>query len=144
MIAFVDLAKLLDQAGFTGGVPSANGIAIVCAESGRDPNARFVNNDQWQSVDRGLWQINNHWHPEVTDEEAYDPVQATAAALRISNGGIDYTPWSTWGNGAYKTHLEAARVALDGWARVKKLQQQLAQTDAAVKAALATLEAIST
>lgn len=128
MIAFIDLAKLLADAGFPSGVPSANGIAIVCAESGRDPAATFTNTDS--SIDRGLWQINSKWHAEVTDAQAFDPKLATEAAYRISKGGLDFTPWSTWGNGAYRTHLEAARVALDGYARVKSLQLQLsAATD---------------
>jgi septal ring factor EnvC (AmiA/AmiB activator) len=121
LVAFIDLVKLLDDAGFPGGTAQANGIAVVAAESGRDPSAKGTNTDG--SIDRGLWQINNKFHAEVTDDCAYDPVCATAAALKISNGGLDYTPWSAFTNGAYKNHLEAAKVALDSYARIKTLNK---------------------
>lgn len=123
-IAYIDVAKLLDNAGFPAGTSQLHGVAIIAAESGRNPDARHVNTDG--SVDRGLWQINDKAHPGIPDLCAYDPVCATKQALHISSGGSDYTAWSTWTNGAYEKHLEAARVALDGWSRVKHLEAKLA------------------
>jgi hypothetical protein len=125
VVAFIDLAKIIDDAGFPAGVPQAKAIAIVCAESGRQTNVVYVNSDAFSSRDRGLWQINDHWHPEITDDEAFDPIASTAAALSISKGGTDFSPWSTYENGAYGGHLEAARVALDALSRIKKLQATL-------------------
>lgn len=123
LIAYIDLAKLVDDANFPAGTSQATGIAIIAAESGRDPNAKHVNADG--SIDRGLWQINSVFHSEVTDTCAYDPVCSTAAAFKISNGGTDYTPWSTFNNGAYQIHMEAAKVALDGWSRIKTLNKAM-------------------
>lgn len=118
-IAYIDLARLLAQAGFTSGTAAATGLSVVAAESGRDPAARHVNDDG--SVDRGLWQINDRAHPDVTDDEAYDPWLSTKAAFLISKGGTSFHPWAAFTNGAYQTHWEAAKVALDGYARVKRL-----------------------
>lgn len=139
-VPFIDLAKLIADAGFPGGVAQANGIAIVCAESGRDPAATFTNTDG--SIDRGLWQINSKWHAEVTDAEAFDPKEATAAAFKISSGGTDFTPWSTWASHAYVMHVEAARVALDALARISKLQAQLAATSSALTATQAQVSVL--
>ena len=57
------------------------------------------------SSDRGVLQINDKWHPEVTDDQAFDPGEAFAAAYQISKQGSDFTPWSTYKNGAYQQFL---------------------------------------
>jgi hypothetical protein len=97
----------------------------VCAESGRNPLAVHHNlaadGVTVLSTDRGLWQINDKAHPEVTDAMAFDAVLSTKEAARISSKGSNFVPWSTWGNGAYKVHLEAAAVALAGHALKVKL-----------------------
>lgn len=68
--------------------------AIGQAESGGDTHARGVNSDG--SVDRGWFQINSRWHPEVPDAVAYGPPRGQAlAAFAISKGGTDWSPWST-------------------------------------------------
>jgi hypothetical protein len=143
-VSFIDLADLLDAAGFNGGTDTQEGIAIVCAESGRDPTAVHRNmaadGVTVLSTDRGLWQINDKAHPEVTDAMAFDPVQATAAAARISSKGSNYAPWSTFGNDAYKPHMEAAAVAMAGARARRNLQAALTAAQsllANVKAQLA-------
>lgn len=80
--------------------------AIALAESGGNPTARNTNVDG--SVDRGLMQINNVWHPEVSDAQADDPLSAMFAAWRISARGTDFSPWSTYESGAYKQFLASA------------------------------------
>jgi len=82
-------------------------IAVASAESSLNPSAKLVNSDQWHSVDRGLYQINDHWHPEVSDSCAYDATCNTRAALSIS-GGSNWTPWHTYTSGAYKRYLSSA------------------------------------
>lgn len=74
--------------------------AIGWAESRLRPDARGVNDDG--SVDRGWLQINDRWHAEVSDACAYDPACAAKEALRISNGGTSFSPWSTFNSGAYR------------------------------------------
>jgi hypothetical protein len=44
---------------------------------------------------RGLWQINDCWHSEVSDPIAYSEVSSTIWALEwIKSGHADQ--WSTW------------------------------------------------
>lgn len=69
--------------------------AIAKAESGGDTHARNVNKDDGNSVDRGWFQINSKWHPEVPDAVAYNARGAALAAFKISKGGTDWHEWST-------------------------------------------------
>lgn len=50
-------------------------VRVAVCESSLNPSARNVN--RAGSVDRGLFQINNRYHPHITDEVADDPEQAT-------------------------------------------------------------------
>lgn len=90
------------QAGFNGQA-LATVVAIAQAESNLNPSATNVNRDG--SIDRGLLQINNVYHAEVTDACAYDPACAMTAAFRISRRGTDFTAWSTYTGGAYLRYL---------------------------------------
>jgi hypothetical protein len=78
--------------------------AIAMAESSGDPLAVGINRKP-RSRDRGLFQINSRWHPEVSDRCAFDVRCNAEEAYRISEGGRDWRPWSTWHNGAYKQYL---------------------------------------
>lgn len=98
-----ELLQLAQQAG-SGGDPST-AAAVALAESGGDPSAVGRNDDQWGSRDRGLWQINDHWHPEVSDGCAFDPGCSARAAYTISSGWTDFSPWATYQSGAYRQFL---------------------------------------
>jgi len=79
--------------------------AIAQAESGLAVHGPDnINSDQWHSRDRGILQINSHWHPEVSDSCAYNPACAFQAAFRIS-GGNNFSQWATFTGGQYKTFL---------------------------------------
>lgn len=132
ILAFIDVAKLLDDANFPSGEPLARGVAVVAAESGRDPANKNTAGNTPPSTDRGLWMINDYWHPEVSDACAYDAACATREAFRLSKGGLDYGAWAAWNNGSYDKHMAAARVALDGLQRIKRLQVQVAALQAQV------------
>lgn len=84
-------------------------VAVVLGESGGDPNARNVENG---NVDRGLWQISSKWHPEVTDEAAFDVNASTAAAFRISSSGTDFNPWHATRSANFAGHLATAEQAV--------------------------------
>jgi len=45
-------------------------IRVALCESCLDPNAKNTNTDG--SIDRGIYQINSKWHPEVTADQAFD------------------------------------------------------------------------
>lgn len=81
---------------------------VAGAESGGDPAAFNVNTDAQHSVDRGLWQINNYWHREVSDDCAYRALCNARNAYRISNGWTNFTPWSTYNHGLYLEHMPPA------------------------------------
>lgn len=109
---FSDLVQLLQSAGLDS-ASAATGAAVALAESGGDPGAV---GDAGTSF--GLWQIHLPAHPDVTQACALDPRCAAAAAARISNLGLDWSPWTTWRTGAYRAFLagqeavkQAAQVA---------------------------------
>lgn len=106
--ALVQAAK---AAGFSGDA-LVTAVAVGMAESKGDPKARGVNKDKHKSVDRGLWQINDYWHKEVSDEEAYNPATNAQHAFRISGGGKNWTPWTTFKTGAYKQYIDDAQAAV--------------------------------
>src|SRR5215472_11135222 len=76
------------QVGFAGSSQNSPLVIIVSiaeAESGLDTNATHVDADG--SIDRGILQINNRAHPEVSAGSALNPFTAFAAGYHISNGG---------------------------------------------------------
>jgi hypothetical protein len=67
------VAAVAQKAGFVGeGLIMA--VAIAWAESGLNPAAEAFNKNSGGNVtstDRGLWQINDYWYPEVDNACAY-------------------------------------------------------------------------
>lgn len=106
----VQIAQVAKNNGFTG-----NGlvisVAVSEAESSGWTQAVLVDSDC--SRDRGLWQINSFWHSEVSDAQAFDPNGAAQAAFRISSSGNDWTPWTTFDNGAYQQFMAQAQDAVN-------------------------------
>jgi Lysozyme like domain len=104
------------------GLPTSqlvNAVAIAWAESGlrtdavgenRDPTTHLVT-----SRDRGLWQINDYWHKDVSDACAFDKNCNASAMARISSYGSNWAPWSTWNSGAYKSYLTMSQLAVNYW-----------------------------
>lgn len=136
------IAQYAIKAGFRGD-GAVKAVAVALAESGGRTDAVNRNSDKYRSIDRGLWQINSKWHPEVSAAAAFNPAQAAAHAYRISNGGKSWSPWSTWKNGSALTQIGRARLAvakaskgagaqpaMDGplgpkWTEEEKLRNQL-------------------
>jgi hypothetical protein len=113
----IDLcAQVGYNAGFRGN-SLVTAVAIAMAESSCNPSAVGSNpagsGCPNGSLDRGLWQINNCWHPEVSDTCAYNSQCNANAAYTISYSGTYWQPWSTYNNGAYTSHLAAAQAAVN-------------------------------
>jgi len=109
------LAVAAAQAGFSGqGLRLA--VAVGMAESGGNPIARNPNQPTpgcpAGSLDRGAWQLNSCYHPEVGDACADDLACAAEATYRISAGGSDWREWTTYTSGAYRAQLGAAAQAI--------------------------------
>jgi hypothetical protein len=74
-------------------------VALMWAESGRYPEAWHQNTDddgKVTSTDRGLFQINDKWHPALTDAEAYKPIPNAEYASKISHRGQHFGPWAAY------------------------------------------------
>lgn len=111
-LSAAQIAAHAHAAGFRG-TALRNAVAVALAESNGDPRAVGVNSDRWRSRDRGLWQINDRWHPEVSDAEAFNPAQAAREAYRISSGGMSWSPWSTWKNGSAQRRFPEALIGVN-------------------------------
>lgn len=96
--------------------------AIALAESSGNPTAhnpnRATGDDSY-----GLWQINmidtlgpaRRTQFGIDNNDAlYDPHTNAAAAFKVSGGGANFTPWTTFTSGAYKSHLAEAQAAAGG------------------------------
>jgi len=101
----LNVQSLWEIIGQAGGNVTA--LAIVLAESGGNTHATHKNSDG--SIDRGLFQINDRAHPDVSDACAFSPPCAASAAKKISNNWTNFHPWSTYNNGAYQRFLEQAK-----------------------------------
>lgn len=91
------------EAGWRGDV-LIDAVALMCAESGRYPLAYHVNAEgsTQMSTDRGLFQINDKWHPDLSDEDAYKvrPNVAYAHEMYRSQDGT-FGAWMAYESGAY-------------------------------------------
>lgn len=67
------------------GVDPDLAVRVAKCESKLDPLAVNVNKDG--SRDRGVYQWNEKWHPEVSDAEAFDTVRATQLFCKAFKGG---------------------------------------------------------
>lgn len=71
------------------GIDPELAIRVAKCESNLDPQAINVNTDN--SIDRGLYQINNKYHPEVTSAQAFDITFATQFfCTAFKNGNLSW------------------------------------------------------
>merc|ERR1712039_780611 len=106
------IAKIWKEAaGHRGATGCHDAVAVALAESSGNCDAKNFNTDSHHSEDRGLWQINNYWHKEVSDSCAFNCKCNAKSAYTISNKGTNFSPWSTYKSGAYKAHLAIATTA---------------------------------
>lgn len=105
------LLDALRRAGFRGRALKT-AYAVAMAESGGDPRAL---NDRRPDLSYGLFQINmiDELGPDrrkryglASNDDLYDPYVNARVAFRLSRGGRDWTPWTTYTSGAYQQHLD--------------------------------------
>lgn len=65
---------------------------VVCYKGGKPPAGVPV-----LSIDRGLCQFNDKWHPEVSTAEADNPRQALKHMFRVSGGFTNFSQWTAYG-----------------------------------------------
>jgi peptidoglycan hydrolase-like protein with peptidoglycan-binding domain len=106
----VQIARYAYNAGIRdAGLPIA--VAVALAESNGQTDAVNVTGNTPPSRDRGVWQINDYWHPEVSDAEAFDPARAAIETSRITNNGADWHQWATYNHGSYLKYMDRGRMA---------------------------------
>ena len=67
------------------------------------------------SDDRGLWQINSHYHSEVSDACAFQVQCNTAAAFLISDKGRNWSAWAPYNSGAWAGYISLAEQSVYGF-----------------------------
>lgn len=112
-----EIAQVAYDAGFRGdGLRTA--VAVALAESAGDPKAH---NDTYPDNSYGLWQINmlGAMGPERREQfglesnrELFQPDENAKAAVEISSGGKNWSPWTTYTSGAYRQYLDDAQRAV--------------------------------
>lgn len=149
--SYDQLVQYAQQAGFSSS-SSLIIAAIALAESGGDPLKQHTNVDG--SIDRGILQINNVYHSEVSDSCAYNVACAFQAAYAISNGGTNFQPWVTYQTGAYQKYVSNAAavsplqtafpslttIALSGWLDPIRIAKLISGTALVIGVLYMTLE----
>lgn len=81
-------------------------VALMCAESGRYTAAWHENiiDGEVDSVDHGLFQVNDKWHPSLKEEEWFKAIPNAAYAHEISSGQY-FKAWAAYNSGAYKKFI---------------------------------------
>lgn len=98
------IATFAKEAGFSGsGLSTITAIAL--AESNGNPTAMCVNCAGVPEHSVGLTQINILAHPQYNQSQLMNPYQNMLAAFQISNGGTNFSPWTTYTKGTYKKYL---------------------------------------
>ncbi|HEV2377087.1 MAG TPA: ricin-type beta-trefoil lectin domain protein [Streptosporangiaceae bacterium] len=93
-------------------------VAVGLAESSCNPSASASNPPTSGcpngSTDRGLWQINNCYHAEVSNACAYQAQCNADAAFNISGHGYNWSQWSTYSSGAFGGEIGLAEQSIYG------------------------------
>lgn len=80
-----DIETMIRWKAARAGVDPDLAVAVAKCESGLKPNA--ININTTGSKDRGLYQWNDKYHPEITDSMAFDPEKSTELFLKAVNEG---------------------------------------------------------
>ena len=110
-LTYTAVAKLAKAAGVAcTGERIAIAVAVAKAESGFRPDATNTAGNA-HGIDRGLWQVNSYWHPEVSKTCALSPSCNARAMYNISKKGTYWKPWWTYVNKKHVPFMSQARGA---------------------------------
>jgi hypothetical protein len=110
-LSYQAVARVAKTAGLTcTGERIAIAVAVAKAESGFRPTITNTAGNA-HGIDRGLWQINSYWHPNVTAACAFSPSCNARAMVRISSSGTKWSPWWTFKNRKHVPFMSQARAA---------------------------------
>ena len=106
-----ELAAVASEAGFKGSALTKI-VAIMMAESSGNTTAGYTRYTEGTHNSIGIAQINANAHQQYNPEALTNPIYNAEASYQISNGGSNFTPWTTYLTGAYKKYLSAASQAV--------------------------------
>ena len=110
-LTYVAVARLVKAANVPcTGDRIALAVAIARAESSFRP---WITNTEGNThgTDRGLFQLNDYWHPEVSDACSFSASCNTRAAARVSKYSTKWSEWWTYNNGKHLPYMAQARGA---------------------------------
>ena len=115
-ISNTQIAQYAYNAGFRN-TALITAVAIALAESGGNSdiyNPETAAGTPLNNGSRGLWQIYGNAHPQYNNNSLYDPQTNANAAYAVANNGVNFSPWTTWGNGSgpYSQYIQQARDAI--------------------------------
>ena len=117
----MNLRDILQQVGFKGSALDT-AYAIAMAESSGNARA-FNGNRKTGDQSYGLFQINmlGGMGPErrrqyglSTNDDLFDAVKNAQVAYKMSKGGTDWSPWSTYKRGDYRKYLGQSGATVTG------------------------------
>lgn len=92
--------------------PAVIAVAVMMAESGLYSAASNTAGNNPPSEDRGIAQINDYYHPNVSDAQAFNTFDAITYMFTLSQGGADFTPWTAYNAGTYQQFLSQVQDAV--------------------------------
>lgn len=108
-LSAAQIAQYAAAAGFSGADLQV-AVAVALAESSGNPqayNPETAAGTPDGQGSYGLWQIYLNAHPEFAGVNLYDPQTNASAAFAVFAGAGGFSPWSTYGNGAYLPYMSA-------------------------------------
>lgn len=83
------IEEIIKRVALKNGVSPELALEVAKCESQLSPHA--VNINAPDSIDRGIYQINSKWHPEVTEAQAFDPeFSAQFFCTAFKNGNLSW------------------------------------------------------
>lgn len=104
-------------------------VAVMSAESARWTENFHINypGSTQESTDRGLFQINDMWHPDLSDEDAYKAIPNARYAYKMSSGQY-FGAWAAYKSGRYLYYMPfvwACRVRGRWKLKIHRVRQEL-------------------
>ena len=110
-LGYQAVARLAKAAGVScSGERIALAVAVAKAESGFRPTITNIAGNA-HGIDRGLWQINSYWHPEISATCALSASCNARGMAAISSKGTKWSPWWTYVNRKHVAFMAQARAA---------------------------------
>lgn len=101
-------------------------VALMTAESGRYAGAWHDNlaedHETVLSTDRGLFQINNYWHKDLSEDDAYSAIPNAEYAFKMSSGK-NFGAWAAYNSGAYEQYMDEVGLVKDAGKWREKVDQ---------------------